>query len=162
MGAVKGDQKVTMSRTTNSEVPYPETETISGERRRDKRYDIELELRWKLIRRRKILDNGLGHTVDLSSGGILIETDRPLPVGLNMELSIAWPVMLHNSAPLQLVVDGRIVRAKGKRVAIRMIQHQFRTIGITTDRAAVMETATRSPLPFLGGRQAAVSWDKAT
>lgn len=151
-----------MSRATNWETPYPETETISGERRRDKRYDIELELRWKLIRRRKVLDSGVGRTVDLSSGGILVETDRPLPVGLNMELSIAWPVMLRNSAPLQLVVDGKIVRAKGKRVAIRMIQHQFRTIGTPTERGAVVEAPARSPLPFLGSRQAAMSWDKTS
>jgi len=37
----------------------------------------------------------------------MFETDRELPSGLNIELSIAWPVLLHNVAPLQLVVAGR-------------------------------------------------------
>ncbi len=64
-----------------------EVETIAGDRRSDRRYALHLELRWKLIRRRRILETGIGRTLDLSSGGILIETDRTLPVGLNLELS---------------------------------------------------------------------------
>jgi len=107
---------------------------IAGDRRSDRRYDISLDLRWKVIRRRRVLDTGTGITLDLSSGGILFETDRQLPTGLNVELSIAWPVLLHNVAPLQLVVTGRIVRASGRRTAIRMMQHEFRTAKQTAER----------------------------
>ena len=58
-----------------------ETEKIGGERRTDRRYDINLNVRWKLIRRRRVLDSGTGKTLDVSSGGLLIETDRELPSG---------------------------------------------------------------------------------
>lgn len=75
-------------------------------------------------------------TVDLSSAGILFETDRQLPVGLNVELSISWPVLLHNVAPLQLVVMGRVVRAAGRHVAVRMDQHEFRTVAASAERRA--------------------------
>lgn len=119
---------------------------IAGDRRSDRRYDIALDLRWKVIRRRRVLDAGTGTTLDLSSGGILFETDRQLPTGLNVELSISWPVLLHNVAPLQLVVTGRIVRAAGRRTAIRMMQHEFRTAKHPTDRPAVSTPRGASPM----------------
>jgi len=120
---------------------------ISGDRRSDRRYDIALDLRWKVIRRRRVLDTGTGTTLDLSSGGILFETDRQLPTGLNVELSISWPVLLHNVAPLQLVVTGRIVRASGRRTAIRMMQHEFRTAKAPVERASLgSPRASASPM----------------
>jgi hypothetical protein len=135
---------------TDWELPTNEPDRIAGDRRRDKRYEIGLEVKWKLIRRRKVLDTGAGRTMDLSSGGILLEADRPLPVGLNLELSITWPVMLHNVAPLQLMVSGRIVRSRGKQVAIRMMQHEFRTIGtVTAEHRAVPASTLKTPLAFL-------------
>jgi len=109
-------------------------EGIHGDRRYDRRYGIPLDLRWKLVRRRKTLDSGVGSTVDLSSGGILFEAGRHLPVGMNVELSIAWPALLHNVAAMQLVVSGRIVRADGNRIGIQMIQHEFRTASIATEK----------------------------
>src|SRR5215472_16458390 len=109
-------------------------EQIGGERRSDRRYDINLNVRWKLIRRRRVLDSGTGKTVDVSSGGLFFETDRELPSGLNIELSIAWPVLLHNVAPLQLVVSGRVVSTTGNKVGVRMTQHEFRTAGVSAER----------------------------
>ncbi len=111
-----------------------EGDKIGGERRSDRRYDISLDVRWKLIRRRRVLDSGTGITIDVSSGGLLLETDRELPSGLNIELSISWPVLLHNVAPLQLVVAGRVVRTAGQRIGIRMTQHEFRTLSIPAER----------------------------
>lgn len=113
---------------------------IAGDRRSDRRYELPLDLRWKLIRRRKVLNSGEGQTVDLSSGGILFDSRRPLPVGLDVELSITWPILLNNHAPMQLVVYGRIVRCTGNTVAIRRVQHEFRTMGVGPDQG-------RSPAP---------------
>ena len=112
-------------------------EGIHGDRRDDRRYGITLDLRWKLVRRRKVLDTGVGSTVDLSSGGVLFDAGRPLPVGLNVELAIAWPVLLHNIAPMQLVVTGRIVRSDGERTAVMVNQHEFRTTGVPTHRGVL-------------------------
>src|SRR5215470_9766751 len=98
-------------------------DSISGNRRQDRRYQIKLDLKWKLIRRRRVLDTGTGQTVDLSSGGLLFDAGRHLPEGLNVELSVTWPVLLHNVAPMQLLAIGRIVRSSGHRVAVRSIQH---------------------------------------
>jgi hypothetical protein len=105
------------------------TDRIRGDRRHDRRYNLALDLRWKLVRRRKVLDAGSGRTLDLSSSGLYFDAGRPLPVGLNVELSISWPALLHNIAPMQLVVSGKIIRTEGLRVAVRMVQHEFRTAG---------------------------------
>ena len=126
-----------------------EFDTIAGDRRRDKRYGLELDLRWKLIRRRRLLESGEGRTVDVSSGGILFDAGRPLPAGLNVELSVTWPVMLHNVAPLQLLVYGKIVRSEGRRTAIRMVQHEFRTAGSVMERRLALATGGRPALPLL-------------
>lgn len=122
-------------------------DSIGGERRSDRRYTLHLELRWKLIRRRRILEAGQGVTVDFSSGGVLFECDRSMPVGLNVELSIAWPVLLHNVSQLQLVVSGKVVRSQGRRTAIRMTQHEFRTMAHPAERRSG-GTPTRFPAAF--------------
>ena len=49
---------------------------IAGDRREDRRYQLQLECKWKLIRRRRVLDTGTGLTVDVSSGGLLFEIGR--------------------------------------------------------------------------------------
>ncbi len=106
-------------------------QNIAGNRRADRRYELRLDLKWKLIRRRKVLDSGTGHTVDLSSGGVMFDAGRELPLGHNVELSVAWPIRLHDVAALQLVISGRIVRTAGGRTALRMVQHEFRTLSET-------------------------------
>ena len=109
---------------------------IAGDRREDRRYTIPLAVKWKLIRRRRVLDSGVGQTIDLSSGGILFDAGREMPEGLNVELSITWPVMLHKIAPLQLVASGRIVRSNSNptHVAIKMMTHEFRTVRMPADQ----------------------------
>ena len=118
--------------STNWEAHIKQVEGIAGDRRSDRRYDLNLELRWKLVRR--ILETGTGRTIDCSSGGVLFDTGRAMPVGLDMELAIAWPVLLQTTAQLQLVVSGKIVRSLGSRTAIQMTQHEFRTVGVSGGR----------------------------
>ena len=62
------------------------------------------------------------------------DAGREMPAGLNIELSITWPVMLHKVAPLQLVAAGRIVRCNSPRVAIQMTTHEFRTVATVADQ----------------------------
>jgi hypothetical protein len=130
-----------------------EPQEIAGERRADRRYGILLDLKWKLVRRRRVLETGVGRTVDLSSSGILFNAGRHLPEGLNVELSIAWPVLLHNVAPLQLAVAGRIVRCEGGVIAVHMVQHEFRTASTPAEPRAGLSAAGRpssSLLPPFG------------
>jgi hypothetical protein len=101
---------------------------INGDCRANRRYEISLELRWKIVRWKRVLDSGSGRTLDLSSSGILFESGRPLAPGAKIELSIVWPVLLQNMTPLQLFANGRIVRSDRSRTAMRMAHHEFKTL----------------------------------
>lgn len=149
-----------MNSTMGCEEQMSKIESIAGDRRKDKRYGLQLELRWKMIRRRRVLDTGTGRTLDLSSGGILFDAGRQLPEGLNVELSVSWPVLLHNVAPLQLVVSGRVVRSRGSRTAIRMTQHEFRTMGTPVDHRGVPAGAGRTPSALLAAASCGSSLGK--
>lgn len=131
----------------------PDADSIAGDRRQDRRYQLQLELKWKLIRRRRVLDSGVGHTINLSSGGILFDAGRKLPEGLNVELSLTWPVLLHNVAPMQLVVAGRIKRSNGRLVAIQTVQHEFRTAGGSTEQRTLAAAAPTRPPAILTSRE---------
>jgi hypothetical protein len=120
-------------------------DSISGNRRQDRRYQIKLDLKWKLIRRRRVLDTGTGQTVDLSSGGLLFDAGRHLPEGLNVELSVTWPVLLHNVAPMQLVIAGRIKRTSGRLAGIQTTQHEFRTAGAAAEPRNGASTTVKNP-----------------
>jgi hypothetical protein len=86
----------------------------------------------------------VGHTIDLSSGGIMFDAGRSLPDGLNVELSLTWPVLLHNVAPMQLVVMGKIKRSAGRMIAIQTVQHEFRTAGVAAEHRNVVVVPTRN------------------
>jgi hypothetical protein len=122
-----------------------EIESIGGERRRDKRYGMQLQLRWKLVRRRRLIDAGTGCTINMSSGGIRFEAGREMPAGLNVELAIAWPILLLNVAPMQLFVTGRILRSREGWAAIRTVTHEFRTFSVN----GPLKTGLRPSVPVL-------------
>jgi hypothetical protein len=108
-----------------------EPRTFGGERRADRRYGICLDVQWRLVHRRRVVDSGSGWTRDLSSHGILFETGRLLTAGKHMELSISWPVLLNDTAPLKLVAAGRVVRWDETCAAVCVTHYEFRTAGRT-------------------------------
>ena len=113
------------------------------DRRANRRYGIPLNVRWKLRHGKPAADSGTGTTVDVSSSGLFFKTDRELPVGVTIELSIAWPVLLRNVAPLQLKVVGEVVRTAGRRVAVRIRHHEFRTAAMVVVRGGTNAMAVQ-------------------
>lgn len=69
----------------------------------------------------------VGTTVNISSGGVLFTARDELAVGTQLELNLAWPVLLGGSTALQLRMWGRIVRASGHQAALRVARSEFRT-----------------------------------
>ena len=129
------EKTMTMSPNTNKDAPV-----ALRDRRFNRRYEISLSLRWSVLWQRQVLASGMGTTIDLSSGGILFQAGRSLPVGKQVELSIAWPARIADFPPLQLVVSGIVVRSEGNRNAIRMTHHEFRT-------GAGARTSSATPTP---------------
>jgi len=82
---------------------------------------------------------GVGRTVNISSGGVLVDTANSLPAGVEVELSIAWPAILNGVAALKLHVIGQTVRVQGNCTAVVIRRYEFRTRGkLSSDRQSGM------------------------
>jgi hypothetical protein len=97
------------------------------DRRAKSRFGICRELRYKLLEEGMILESGLGHTIDIGSGGVAFTADRQLKRGAFLELSISWPVLLDESCPMRLSIFGRVLRSDDERAVCSVDKYEFRT-----------------------------------
>ncbi len=102
-------------------------ETELWERRTRCRFGIRRELRYKLVKRRRVVAAGAGYTIDVGSGGVAFFADNELRPGAAVELSISWPALLDQTCPIQLVVFGRVLRGDGRTAVCTVDKHEFRT-----------------------------------
>src|SRR6516165_8375865 len=103
---------------------YSESHGKKFERRRNQRFPLSLSVEYEVGDHR-----GRGASTDISSGGLLFMGDRMLPPGSRVRLSVTWPCSLHGTVPLQLVVEGRVLRSDTRGVAVQILRHEFRTKG---------------------------------
>jgi hypothetical protein len=132
---IKAGPKAQLPMSAKRNVDQP-VDQIHGDRRCNRRYDISLNLRWKVMWRRKVRASGMGTTIDLSSNGILFRAEDSLRIGEQVELSIPWPAFIDGFPPVQLIVYGIIVRSDQNRNAIRMTRHEFRTVAVAQHSSA--------------------------
>ena len=114
------------------------------ERRLHQRYPISLKVDYRLLRKGHVEGFGSARTVDMASGGVLLDTQASLPPGSSIELFINWPMLLEGVCPLRLVMRGRITRSDSRGVAVQTKQHEFRTAGIRTSKNAPPGSKVRS------------------
>jgi len=120
--------------------PLLETEPqeVRTDQRSRGRYPISLELQYKLFRGDEVQQTGMGRTLNISSTGVLFETQDRLPAHGQVEVSMQWPFLLQGVCGLKLVMRGRIVRSLSQHhvTAVRAESHEFRTAGIRRVNAA--------------------------
>ena len=106
------------------------------EQRTTGRYPITLDVQYKMLSGERVGRVGCGRTLNISSGGVLLETDQLLPPSGVVELAIQWPFVLREVCSLKLVMRGRIVRLdyQNKATAVRAEFHEFRTAGVRRPR----------------------------
>src|ERR1043166_1371685 len=75
------------------------------ERRRKKRFPIQQEVRYRFLDEPGMMHIGGCTTVNVSSGGVCFTTEKPLPLGVPIELSMNWPALLNNSCRMKLVLS---------------------------------------------------------
>ena len=68
-----------------------------------------------------------GQTVNLSSSGALVASQRQMSVGERIELFVDWLVRRNGTTPLQLVALGNVVRADAGVFALSLKRYEFRT-----------------------------------
>ncbi|MGP0073882.1 MAG: PilZ domain-containing protein [Bryobacteraceae bacterium] len=103
---------------------------ILAERRATVRYPLDLSVRFRSIS--GSLFSGAGRAVNVSSGGVLVASthivaQHEISVGLYLEMSIEWPLLL-DGIPLQLFAAGWVVRRRPFDFAASFERYQFRTM----------------------------------
>jgi hypothetical protein len=94
------------------------------DRRRSLRFPISIAVKYLIDGK-----EGTGNSVNISSGGIMFTTDKPLPSRGVITLSLAWPHLLDGRVPLQVVIDGNILRSSPQLAVVRIMRHEFRVKG---------------------------------
>ena len=93
---------------------------------------MELELDWSLIGSEECF---AGMTADITTGGVRFSSgDRVFPIGATLELRIKWPTASPEILPVELVLQGRVVRSDGGETALQTTGHRFRTRQMTAIR----------------------------
>lgn len=116
---------------------------IHGDRRTERRYEYELELRFS-YRQGGSVQYGSGCTLDLSRGAVRFLTENPPPKGTDVELRIAWPYLLQNVCPLELVVRGSVLGNTARGTVLEISDHEFRTCGERSFDQPLVSTAGSS------------------
>ena len=99
------------------------------DRRTSDRFPMEREIRFKMLSKRLGDESGGGTTVNMSSGGIYFQSDKPLIPGKRLEMAISWPAQLDNRCALKLIARGKVVRYEAGCAAVEFQQYEFRTVG---------------------------------
>jgi hypothetical protein len=109
-----------------------EVETVSNgqqERRTKRRFEIAQDVRYKMLYGQRIAETGSGKTLNISSGGVWFSTENVLTVGMPIEVSMGWPVLLNDSCPMKLMIYGCVIRSSEKGAAVVIERYEFRTQG---------------------------------
>jgi hypothetical protein len=102
--------------TQQSDLP-----AVLVDRRQHQRFRIAAPALYEIqgIRRQAIC-------ADISSGGVLLKTDRVFPFDQRVRLWIDWPVILDNRCPLRLVIAGKTIRSDLTGTAISISRYEFK------------------------------------
>lgn len=106
---------------------YRVSDKWNRDRRTGLRFPIDCPVEYNVLRQGRILETGQGRTLNISSSGLLFESDARLTPGATLELAVAWPARLSDATPIQLRVRGRAVRVTGAVTAMRIAAYDFRT-----------------------------------
>ena len=94
------------------------------EQRKNRRFPLSLPVEYE------VFDGvGKGTSTDISSGGLMFKTDKALPTLGRMRLSVAWPCPLDGGIPLQLVIEGKVLRSDSGCAAVQILRYEFKTKG---------------------------------
>jgi len=140
------------------EFPAQQRDVASGlygaarsERRIKFRYPLDLTVRYR-CRSVGTLILGEGLAVNISSGGVLVASQHQMSVGVLVELSIEWPLLLDGRTPLQLMAFGRVLRRGDCHFVASVERHEFRT----------MKSSVQSQAPDSRSRHFDVIWSSDT
>jgi hypothetical protein len=69
---------------------------------------------------------GIGHTIDLASGGICFTTESLLLKDIEATVLVKWPVPLEDAQAVELRAVGKLVRTEAMKAALHIKTLSFR------------------------------------
>jgi hypothetical protein len=96
--------------------------TLVSERRRHRRYRISTAA--------QVFFSDVHHdtvTIDISSGGVLLQSHGGLPIGRQVQLLLDWPAFLNERCALRLAIEGRVLRSNPAGTAVEIVRYDYRT-----------------------------------
>jgi hypothetical protein len=97
------------------------------DRRTNDRFPLENALRYRFLEAKNPAPAGTGQTLNMSSTGMLLKVQLPLPVGQKIEVSVDWPAQLNDHCGLKLVALGKVIRSSAEQAAVSIDKYDFRT-----------------------------------
>ena len=113
-----------------------------GDRRTKRRFQIEQDVRYKMLYGQRIAETGTGKSLNISSGGVWITTENMLTTGMPVELSMNWPVLLNDACPMKLMIYGCVVRSNERGAAVTIERYEFRTQGRSFQQPVAHQSAS--------------------
>ena len=95
------------------------------ERRLHRRYLVNVEIKYRLKEAQESIKTGIGRTINISTYGILFESQLPVPLGSRIEIDLPWPTR-PQAQPLELRAEGYTIRAARNQTAMYIEQYAFR------------------------------------
>ena len=102
-------------------------DSTDRDRRTNDRFPLENALRYRFLEAKNPAPAGTGQTLNMSSTGMLLKVESPLPVGHKIEVSVDWPAQLNANCGLKLVALGKVVRSSSEQAAVSIDKYDFRT-----------------------------------
>ena len=90
-------------------------------------YPVQIDLRYKVLRSGRPIQQGLGQTRQLSAAEVSFSADQHLLRGADVELSVDWPRPLGGVYPLQLLIFGRVIYSGEDGSTLKIASYEFRT-----------------------------------
>ena len=95
------------------------------------KFPLHQDVSYKARRRSGIPEVATGTTIYMSSHEIRFTTERTVPFGKKLEVTVNWPVMLDRTCHMKLVISGHVTRNDANAAAVRIEHYEFRTKAAT-------------------------------
>jgi hypothetical protein len=92
------------------------------------------------------IGTGAGETVWMSRHEVAFLAKGPANVGDKVQIYIAWPVLLNDAVPLQLILNAEIVQCSGPLSIAKLTKHEFRTRRLQSSSMAARPLLPLAPV----------------
>lgn len=100
----------------------------SLERRGAPRFELELDLTYRIMMRGVRILEGTGKTKNISTSGILFWAHASPQVGARLEVLVEWPAASPGEKRIVLQGFGSVVRCEGNICALRMARFSLQPV----------------------------------